>query len=195
MLEINSLDHNGNGIGNIDGKIVFVSGALEGEVVDINVINEKKNFIEAKVSNFIKTSKDRVKSPCPYFGICGGCDIMHMNYASQLKFKQNKMENIINKYLNEKVKINKIVESNNITNYRNKVTFQVNNKIGFYKNKSYELVKIDKCLISNNLINNSIKYLNMLDLSLVNKIICRTASDKLMVIVELKKYCKNFNVW
>lgn len=187
MIEISSLDHSGRGIGRLNNKIVFVENALPGEIVEIKVLKEKKNFIEASVLNYIKRSENRVESPCKYFNLCGGCDIMHISYNDQLKFKQNKVENIIKKYLGEDIKINKIVKSDNIFNYRGKTTFQVKGKIGFYKNKTYELIQIDKCLISDNIVNNAIKHLKLLDLSKIEKIICRTGSNELMVIIESKK--------
>lgn len=185
MIEITSLDHNGKGIGKLNDKIVFVENALPGEIVDIKIIKEKKKFIEASVLNYIKKSDIRVNSPCPYFRICGGCDLMHMSYNNQLSFKQEKVKNIVNKYLSKDIKINDIVCSKDNFEYRSKVTFQVKEKmVGFYKNKSYELISIDKCLISNKLINNSIKYLNKLNLEKINQIICRTGSNELMIIID-----------
>ena len=192
MIEINSLDHNGCGIGKIDNKIVFVRNALPGEIVDINIINEKRKFIEASVSKYINTSNKRINSPCPYFDICGGCDIMHMSYENQLIFKQDKIQNIVNKYIDNKVKINKIVKSSTNFNYRNKTTFQVKQQLGLYKNKSYDIVPIEECIISNNLINNSIKYLKKLNLNDINKIICRVGLNELMIIIETHN--KNINI-
>ena len=183
MIEINLLDHNGRGIGKLNDKIVFVKNALPGEIIDIKVIKEKKNYIEANGLKYIKKSNIRVDSPCPYFETCGGCDIMHMSYQNQLQFKQNKVENIINKFFGNNVKINEIISSSSEFNYRNKVTFQVNEKIGFYKNKTYEIIEIDKCIISNELINQAIMYLKKLNLSSINKIICRTATNQLMIII------------
>lgn len=191
MLKIDSLDHNGNGIARLNDKVVFIKNALPEEIIEIKIINERKKFIEANVSKYIKKSNKRMDSPCPYFDICGGCDIMHMSYIDQLSFKQNKIENIINKYLNSNIKINKIVKSSNNFNYRNKITFQVKEKLGFYKNKSYEIVPIQECLISDKLINDSIKYLNKLELNNINKIICRTGSNELMVIIETNKDALN----
>ena len=132
MIEITSLDHNGKGIGKLNNKIVFVENALPTEIVDIRIIKEKKNFIEATINRIIKSSINRVDSPCQYFDKCGGCDLLHMKYEDMIKFKQTKIENIVNRYLDKEIKINNIIESNNQFYYRNKVTFQVKEKIGFY---------------------------------------------------------------
>jgi len=184
MIEITSLDHNGKGIGRLNNKIVFVENALPNEIVEINITNEKKNYLDANVKNFIKKSKDRIESKCPFFLNCGGCDLLHLNYENTLNFKQNKIENIINKYLKNNIKVNKIVKCDNNFYYRNKTTFHVKEKIGFYKNKSYDIILIDNCLISSKLINNCIKFLQMLELKLITKIICRSSENELMIIIE-----------
>lgn len=184
MIEITSLDHNGRGIGKINNKIVFVENALPKEIVDIKIIKEKKNYIEAETNKIIKKSINRIESPCTYFNSCGGCDLLHLPYTEQLKFKQEKIENIVNRYLNQNIKINDIVKCDDNFNYRNKTSFQVKEKIGFYKNKTYDIIPIDCCLISDKRINDSIEYLKKLDLKYINKIICRVSNDELMIIIE-----------
>ena len=192
MIEITELDHSGRGIGRLNNKIVFVENALPNEVVNIRITNEKKKFIEANVDSYIKLATNRIESPCPYFESCGGCDLLHLNYNDQLKFKQNKIKNIITRYLNCDIKINNIIGSENNFNYRNKTTFQINGDIGFFKKKSYDIIPIDKCLISDNLINNAIKYLKKLNLKYITKIICRSSNSELMIIIESSK--SNINI-
>ena len=184
MLKIEKLDHNGRGITKLDNKTVFVKNALPNEIVEIKIKKEKKKYIEADVIKYISTSKDRINPKCPYYDHCGGCNIMHLSYENQLKFKQDKIENIINRFLNIKTKLNNIVGSDTNEFYRNKTTFQIKEKLGFYNNDSYDIVSVDNCIISNSLINNCIKYLKELNLSDITKITCRTASNELMVIIE-----------
>lgn len=184
MLKIDKLDHKGRGISKIDNKIIFIENSLPDEIVEVKVTKEKKGFMEGCVTNYIKKAPNRVESKCPYYNNCGGCNIMHLSYEDQLKFKQNKIENIIEKYLNKNIKINDIVYCDYNENYRNKATFQVKEKLGFYKKNTYEIINIDKCLICNSLINNSIKYLNKLNLKEITSIVCKTGSNKLMIIIE-----------
>ena len=184
MIEITSLDHSGKGIGKLNNKVVFVENALPGEIVDIKILKDKKNYMEASVNKIIKKADNRIESICPYFSKCGGCDLLHINYNDSLRFKQDKIENIIKRYLNKSIKINEIVKSDNNFYYRNKTTFQVKESIGFYKNKSYDIIPIDNCLISCKLINDSIKYLKKLDLNKINKITCRSSENELMIIIE-----------
>lgn len=192
MIKIEAIDHFGRGITKIDGKIAFIENALPNEIVEIKLNNEKKKYIDGSVLKYIKKSEQRINVNCPYYNSCGGCNIMHLSYQNQLKFKQNKIENIIKKYLNNDIKINNIVNSDTKINYRNKVTFQVNEIIGFYKNKTYDIINIDNCLISHKLINNSIEYLKKLDLKNIDKITCRIASNELMIIIETNN--KNLNI-
>ena len=193
MLQIESLDHSFRGIAKINGKIVFVKNALPNEVVEIKIDKEKKKYVEASVLKYIKTSNERIKPKCKYFSSCGGCDIMHLSYKNQLKYKQEKIENIINKYFKNNIKINDIIYDNNL-NYRNKVKFQVNKTIGLYKNETYEVIPIDQCLIANDIINKSIPFLNKLDLKNISSITCRTAMDKLMISIESRKDVKIDNL-
>lgn len=192
MYKIESLDHYGRGIVKVDNKIVFISNALPDEIVDLKIIKEKKNYCEALVTSYIEKSKKRVEVKCPYYENCGGCDLLHLSYENQLKFKESKIQNIVSKYFKNNIKINNIVKSDKTFNYRNKVTFQVSKKLGFYNKNSYELVEIENCLIINDLINNCIKHLNKLDLSKINRITCRVASNDLMVIIESN--FKNINI-
>ena len=157
---IEKLDHFGRGIAKIDNKTTFVLNALPTEEVEIEIIREKKHFNEAKVVRYYKKSENRRKVPCPYYSECGGCNLMHMNYQEQLKFKKEKIENILNKYagINTHVEI----EPSNEFNYRNKITLHKCDKgYGYKKEGSSDIVKIDKCLIADNIINEYISKVNI----------------------------------
>ena len=109
QVEIKDFDHQGRGIGFYNHKIVLVENALPTEILDIKIEKEKKKFAAAKVSKYVKESVKRTKPICQLFGNCGGCDIMQISYKEQLKFKQNKIENIMNKYLGSSSFIQKII--------------------------------------------------------------------------------------
>ncbi len=155
---INDLNHQGLGIARINGKVIFIPNCLKDEVVDIEVLKDKKNYMIGRLISIFKESKDRVKPICPYFGVCGGCDIMHMTYDKQLLFKKNKVENILSKYLSMNIKVESIGCDD--LYYRNKVSFKVDQKIGFYKKKSNDIINIDKCFISLPVINDIVSIIN-----------------------------------
>ena len=98
ILKIEKLDHQGRGIGFMDGKITFVPYALPNETVEIEVTKEKKKFYEAQLCHILEVSKDRTKPECPYYYDCGGCDLMHIDAANQAKFKMNKIKEIMEKF-------------------------------------------------------------------------------------------------
>ena len=149
---IDRLDHQGKGITKVNNVTTFVSGALPGEEVEIDIINEKRKYNEAKLIDVVSSNPARREVLCPYYEICGGCNIMHMNYESQLEFKKNKIEDILYRYAGITTKVS--IEESNEYNYRNKITFHSNGKtIGFKKEKSNEIIKIDNCLIADNRIN------------------------------------------
>ena len=180
---IDRLDHQGRGIGYIDGKIVFVKDALVGESVRIKVIRENKKFYEGIVLKYYSKSNERVNVDCPYYEFCGGCDIMHMNYSFQHDYKINKVKDIIKKFVHDDIKINEISYDNQFY-YRNKATFHVKEGVGYYKEKTYELINIDKCLICSNEINNVLNILKKMNLSNVDSVVVRSSYyDKSIMVI------------
>lgn len=164
MIEIIKYDHQGRGIGTINNKIIFIPNTIPGEIIEYTIEKEKKNFIEGKLTKIIKKSNKRIEPICPYYNKCGGCQLMHIDYNEQLKFKQEKIENIIHKYVKNDLKINPIIKSDKIYNYRNKATFHADNTIGYYQEKTNKIIKIDNCLLLDDKINNILKNLNKIKL-------------------------------
>lgn len=91
-LIIDRFSHEGRGIGNIDGKLVFVEGALPGEKVRAKYFATHKKFDELRVEEVLQASPDRVQPPCPHFDVCGGCSLQHMDRDAQIRFKQSVLE-------------------------------------------------------------------------------------------------------
>ena len=190
VYKIERLDHFGRGILNIDGKTVFVNNAFIGDEVEIRIIKSKKNYSEADVINYKKTSNLRKDNYCKYSNICGGCDIGGLLYKEQLKFKEDKIKNIIDKYLKKDIKINSIIYDKDI-NYRNKITLHVkNNESGLYKKQSNEIINIDECYLVSDKINDLIKRLNKFIKSnkhhLNQVVIKNTSYDEVMLVFNGK---------
>ena len=183
IVKIDRLDHQGRGIAKVNDVTTFIPNALINELVDINIIEKKKKYNIGKVNRYIEKSNDRIEPVCKYFGLCGGCDLMHMSYDNQLLFKENKTKNIIERYTNINIdKVQKILYSKELY-YRNKVLFRVDKNIGFYDKKSYKIVPIDNCLISSKKINEILDILNTCNLNNIKQIMIRTNEiDSLVVI-------------
>ena len=181
---VEKMDNQARGITYNNDKIVFVNNALPNEDVDINVILDKKRYSVANVTKYNKIAVNRIKTKCKYYGICGGCQLEHINYQDELEYKKNYLNDIF-KVLD--IKIDKIVSDNDY-GYRNKVTLKVdNNRIGYNKLNSNEIISIDKCLIADNLINEKIKYLEYIDKNKVNEIIIKSFSNKVMLVLNGEK--------
>ncbi|MBK6377203.1 MAG: 23S rRNA (uracil(1939)-C(5))-methyltransferase RlmD [Xanthomonadales bacterium] len=88
-VEIESLTHDGRGVARLDGKTVFVAGALPGERALIRYIKRHRNYDEARVEELLSRSVDRVEPRCPHFGVCGGCAFQHLPAGRQIEVKQN----------------------------------------------------------------------------------------------------------
>lgn len=183
QYKIEKLDNFGRGISHINNKIVFISNALEDEVIDATTTYSNKKFDEAKVNEIIEVSRMRIKPICPYFDICGGCNLLHMNYDDQLKFKYNKVKDIIFKYLKENIKVNDVIYSNQF-NYRNKASFEVKEKLCYKMRKSTNLVDINYCYLLDKNINDIVHVLNNLNLKNINNITIRTGEEDIMVSIS-----------
>jgi len=75
---IESLDTEGRGIARVEGKVLFVDGALPGERVWARRTQNHKSFDRAELLQVVKASSLRVSPPCPHFGVCGGCSLQHL---------------------------------------------------------------------------------------------------------------------
>ena len=91
-FEIESLDREGRGIARVEGKTVFVDGAITGERVEASVYKKKPSYEMAQVHRVLRASATRVTPGCIYFGICGGCSMQHVDSRAQVAAKQRVLE-------------------------------------------------------------------------------------------------------
>ena len=89
---IESLDHEGRGVAHVDGKAIFVEGALPREIVEYQPSRKKKNFETAKLTRIVRASSDRVSPQCRFYEICGGCGQQHVDLRLQVAAKQRVLE-------------------------------------------------------------------------------------------------------
>ena len=186
-LSVTKLDHEGRGISRYNDKVCFIKKALPNELVSIKILNEKENYIEAECTCIKEKSDIRINPICPYFDLCGGCNLMHIDYSNQLKYKENKVKEIIEKFTKESIKINEIIGSNELY-YRNKITLHVTNKLGLYEEESNSIIEIDKCYIVDNRINEIIERLKKINLDGIYEIVLRyTLNNESMIVFKTSK--------
>ena len=87
-VTIESLSHDGRGVAHLDGKAVFIDGALPGEVVSFEYRVSRRRFDEGRVIAIAQASPERVEPGCVHFGLCGGCSLQHLDPVAQIKAKQ-----------------------------------------------------------------------------------------------------------
>ncbi len=153
QVTIEKLVQGGNGFARLDSnKSIFVEGALPHEVVEIIIDEEKKGYAKGHVKNVLEASADRTVPPCPYWGVCGGCDLQHLSSEKQPEAKQKMvLENL--------ERIGSIPASSFVLEetasakpwaYRSRVRFHVDmatREIGFLAKRSNSLVPIKTCPI------------------------------------------------
>jgi len=183
-VKIERLDDFGRGIGYVNGKIVFIENALPDELVECKIINDKKNYYEAKLINIISKSPRRIIPKCKYFDICGGCQLQHLNYDDSTLYKKEKINDLFKR--NELFDGNiKFIKNENDFYYRNKIELKVvNGQIGFYQSKSHDLVEIDECLITKSCINNVINDVKKLNLKNASITIRSNFNDEVLIIIN-----------
>lgn len=128
-LEVIDISTEGKAIAKHDGLVVFIEGAVPGDIVDVMVHRKKNNFAEAKVQKIIRLSDNRVNPICEYFGTCGGCKWQNLAYNTQLAFKQKYVYDAFTRI--GKLEFNEILPIVGNTKdyfYRNKLEFSFSNK-------------------------------------------------------------------
>ena len=161
IVDIIDYGANGEGIAKINGYTIFVLGALKGEKCKIHILKVLKTHAFAKVIQIIEKSSKRVEPDCSTFNKCGGCDLRHIAYGETLKIKQEKVQNLVNKMLKNKVKVNETVGMKNPTFYRNKATYPVtqDKKVGIFAKRSHNIIPINECKIQTKISQEISKYI------------------------------------
>ncbi len=153
-LKIDKIVSGGKGLGRVDNKVYFVKYAAPSEVVRAEVVKEKRDYGEARLLEVIIPSSHRVEPACPHFGVCGGCQLQHIEYEEQVRQKVE----IFKEQLQRVGKIKElppieVVPSPQPYGYRIRAQFHVDNgKLGFVEDETLrelkgqgEIVDIETC--------------------------------------------------
>ena len=95
IATIESLDHEGRGVTHVDGKVIFIEGALLGEEVEYTSYKRKPSFEQATATRILRASAQRVTPRCRHFGVCGGCSMQHLDSTAQAAVKQRVLEDAL----------------------------------------------------------------------------------------------------
>ncbi len=135
-LEITSAGAQGKAIAKHDGMVVFITGGVPGDVVDVRVTKKKSNYAEAITTRIVSPSVDRVTPFCKHFGTCGGCKWQDLSYPKQLEYKQQQVIDNLERLGGLTLPtVTPIMPSSGLTHYRNKLEFTFCNSRWFTKDE------------------------------------------------------------
>ena len=152
-VEVTDIGIGGEGIGKVDGYILFIKDAVIGDTVEVKVMKAKKNYGYARLMRIVKESAFRVSARCPEARRCGGCQIQEMDYRKQLEFKNTKVRNnLIRLGSVEEELLDQIMEPiagmEEPFRYRNKAQFPIgvdkegNLIAGFYAGRTHQIIPV-----------------------------------------------------
>lgn len=129
-----------------DGKIVFIRGAIPGEVVEVNIVEKKRDYSVASVVTVVEPSEDRVEPICPVFGTCGGCQLQYISYARQLKMKGEILVDSLSRLGGIETEPGEAF-SDSQWHYRHRAQFKVSRQgvVGFFRESTREVVDFNEC--------------------------------------------------
>ena len=159
IVEVTGYGSGGEGVGRLpDGRVTFVRGAAEGDVLEVSLIKEQKRSVWAEIVRVVEPSPHRVEAACPYFPKCGGCDFQHVTYEEELRAKLTRVNDAMERIAGLKVRAEEILHTGQTSGYRNKAVFHTNGtELGFYRAGTNEIVPISHCLLLKDDINAELK--------------------------------------
>lgn len=128
-VTITGIADRGKAVGRHEGQVIFVEGAVPGDVADILVQSRKAGQLQGRVARLLTPSPERREPVCAHFGVCGGCKWQHFDYEAQLRHKQQAVENALQRI--GKVAVGEflpIAGGKNTLHYRNKLEFTASNR-------------------------------------------------------------------
>ncbi len=148
-----ALGSNGEGIVRHEGVTFFVPYCLPGEKIRFRVLKVKDKIGYGKIEEVLTPAEERVREKCPVFTRCGGCQLQHLAYRSQLRFKGNVVKDALRKIAGIRLCVPAAIKSDLPYGYRNKLQMPVgvdregNNVIGFYAERSHRIIPVSTCVI------------------------------------------------
>lgn len=149
-VEIIDINNEGNGVAKTDGFVIFVPMTAVGDIVKVKIVKVMKSFAYGIVESIITLSHDRIEGDCPHFNQCGGCSLRHISYQAESMLKRKFVSDCFERIGDISVKVDPLVENENIYYYRNKAQYPLaikNSKAiaGFYARRSHRVIKCSGC--------------------------------------------------
>ena len=159
-LRIERLSSDGSGVAHsADGEAVFVPGTAPGDEARVRIVKDCGRYAFGILDELLTPSPDRVPVDCPVAGPCGGCSLRHLDYAAELRAKQESVLDAFRRIGGLEVPVLDILPSPEVDRYRNKVQFPVGVDkngapcIGFYAGRTHRIVPCPDCKLQPGLLN------------------------------------------
>jgi len=151
-LLIDKLVQGGDGLATLDGMKVFVPFSAPQERVRARIVTRKRDYAVAEIEEVIEPSPLRIAAPCPYFGMCGGCQLQHINYQGQLVVKKLYVNEALQRIGQVFVPVRNVTTEAEPWHYRNKTQYPVGSTgngmaIGFFRRGTHDLLDVPTCLL------------------------------------------------
>ncbi len=152
-IRLHDMAHGGEAVGRLaDGRTCFVAGGIPGETVRVEVVQEKKRWVRARLLEVLEASEDRVEPPCPHFSECGGCQWQHIALPRQRQLKSAVVRGLLEHIGGlEDPPVEEIVPvgAEDGFGYRNHVVFALDEhgRSGYFRAGTREIVPIERCLL------------------------------------------------
>ncbi len=148
-VTIEGYGEGGMGVARIDGRVVFVHGALRGEKCRVLILKTLKSVAFAKVLEVIEPLSERITPDCPYFPRCGGCTYRHIRYEEELRLKKQRVQDNLSRIGGSDVTVEEILGAQDTLRYRNKAQYPVSKDgaVGFYRARTHEVIECEHCLL------------------------------------------------
>ena len=150
-LTVIAMAHGGAALGRYEGRVIFVTGAIPGETVRVEVVEDKGRFAHARAVEVLDPSPDRVAPRCPHFPECGGCQWQHIDYPRQTALKAEVVRDQLSRVGGlADPPLRPTLAAPAPWGYRNRVTFSVgaDGQLGFQRAASHAVVPIQECHIA-----------------------------------------------
>ena len=152
QVSIETATIDGSGVARVDGQVVFVPGALPGERCSIRIAHIGRSAVFALLLSVLTPSVHRVEPDCPYFPLCGGCALRHMDYEQELALKQAHVQSCLTRIGGQTISALPITGAAQTDGYRNKVQFPVQEQdgcpvAGFFSGKTHRVIPVRPCRI------------------------------------------------
>ena len=168
-ISITDLNSQGQGVGRFQGWTTFVNDALPNEKVEVTILSQHKRFLVAQLKTIIEPSSKRRESPCSFFEKCGGCQLLHLEYSSQIELKQQRVVESLSRIakITAQDLVQPCISSPQEFNYRNKVQFTAQGtpdslQLGFFERGTHTVVEVQECLVHTQIGNQIYKVLSRL---------------------------------